>query len=95
MDEGGDAMTMPRTVNDIDRLKDALRYSQARQVELRAEIEDMRAQRNNYLDLSVMHSGSAAKSAKELRMALDEIDLLSTQLEDAEDRIAELEEGQQ
>ena len=88
-------MTMPRTVNDIDRLKDALRYSQARQVELRAEIEDMRAQRNNYLDLSVMHSGSAAKSAKELRMALDEIDLLSTQLEDAEDRIAELEEGQQ
>ena len=85
-------MTMPRTVSEIDRLREALKISQARQLELRCEIEDMRAERNEALALSTMHSKSAARSAREMERAIQALDEARDALNEAEDRIAELEE---
>ena len=86
-------MSMPRTVSEIDRLREALRLSQTRHVELTHALEDMRAERNTAHCLMVEHATAALSSAKELKMATSEIDSLRNELDDALDRIAELEEG--
>ena len=83
-------MSMPRVVSEIDRLQAALKLANARNLDLVHEREDLRAQRDNYLDLSVTHAEAAAKSAKELREAISEIDGLQNQVDNLIDENARL-----
>lgn len=81
-------MSMPRVVTEIDRLKAALKLANSQNLDLIHAREDMRAQLNEAHMLMV-------QAAKALRVHVSEIDSLRNQLDDALDRIAELEEGQQ
>lgn len=60
---------------------------------LRLDLEDMRAERNNYLDLLTRETATKAGLARELEVAIQEVDHLRDELDEARTRIQELEES--
>lgn len=62
-------------------------------MKLRLDLEDARAAADNFLDLLSRETQTKAGLATELRMAMQEVDALRDELDEARNRIQELEES--
>lgn len=73
-------------------MSEMLRLMSVDRNKLRLDLEDMRAERNNYLDLLTRETATKAGLARELEVAIQEVDHLRDELDEARTRIQELEE---
>ena len=80
--------TVVSNVTRIDRLAHDNR-------QLTLQVEDLRAQLYQALDMSTDANRNAANLSREYGMAIREIHSLEAELEEAKHRITELEEGEQ
>lgn len=60
-------------------------------IKLKLDLEDAKAERDNYLGLLTRETKTKAGLARELEMAIQEVDHLRDELDEARNRIEELE----